>query len=479
MKSTIQLLIVALLSSALTIFLYNHYVIDNVVPSKIEQKAIQTSETFNEYPDWNPNVQRNFLSSSPTDFIKASKASTPAVVYVTSLQTLDYNFWMGERVGQSSGSGVIISNDGYIVTNNHVVDQANDIKVMLNDNREYSAKLIGTDPTTDLALLKIDGEGLPYLGFGNSDSLQVGEWVLAVGNPLRLQSTVTAGIVSAKGRNINILNQEQYSIESFIQTDAVVNPGNSGGALVNTNGELIGINTAIITHSGNYEGYSFAVPSNLVQKVVADIKEFGGVQRGLLGIRITDVTADIAEELELERIEGVYVTAVFPQGAADDAGLESEDVIIGINGNKVKTVPQLQEQVGRFRPGQEVTISYIRDGERMTSKVVLKNQINSTELLTVRRDEILRSLGIEVRDLSGAEADRVDTKGVKVISIDKGSIIDQTNMIPDYIITSINGRPIATSDDLVSHLKGLSGKIVLDGFYEKYQGDFPYSFYLD
>lgn len=477
MKSVLKLTLVALISSFASVWFYSQYFAPQLVPSSEQQKAVQTRSSLNLDREWKPNFQRHFLSSSPTDFIAASKASTPAVVYVMSIQTLDYNFWSGERIGQSSGSGVIISDDGYIVTNNHVVDQAKDIKVLLNDNREYDAELIGTDPTTDLALLKIDSYNLPYLPIGNSDSLQVGEWVLAVGNPLRLQSTVTAGIVSAKGRNINILNEEQYSIESFIQTDAVVNPGNSGGALVNTNGELVGINTAIITHSGNYEGYSFAVPSNLMQKVVADIKEFGSVQRGLLGIRIQEVTADIAREKDLPSIAGVYINTVFPQGAAFDSGLKDQDVIVAINNINVSTVPQLQEIIGRYRPGETVKLDFYRDGYFMSTDVMLKNQVNSTELLRVRKDEILKSLGMEIRDLSKSEAERVNVNGVKVVSITQGSIIDRTNMIPDYIITAVNGQSIKSSDDLVEKLKAFEGKIVLDGFYEKYQGDFPYSFY--
>ncbi|MDX1685601.1 MAG: trypsin-like peptidase domain-containing protein [Saprospiraceae bacterium] len=479
MKAILQLVSVAIISALASVWFYSTYFSPQVMIPMEDRRPVQTKQAYDIDKHWNPGVQRQFLSASPTDFIEASAASTPAVVFVTSLQKMDYNFWMGDRVGQSSGSGVIISKDGYIVTNNHVVEQATEIKVLLNDNREFNADLIGTDPTTDLALLKIKARDLPYLIFGNSDSLLVGEWVLAVGNPLRLQSTVTAGIVSAKGRNINILNEQQYSIESFIQTDAVVNPGNSGGALVNTNGELIGINTAIITQSGNYEGYSFAVPSNLVQKVVADIKEFGSVQRGLLGIRIQDVTSDIAKKEDLPSIEGVYINSVFPDGAAYDAGMERGDVIVAINGNKTSTVPQLQEQIGRFRPGDQVTIDYFRNGNLRSADIILKNQVNSTELLLVRRDEILKDLGMEVRDLSQAEEERIDEVGVKVVSIDKGSIIDKTNMIPDYIITAVNGKRITSSDQLVDYLENAEGKVVLDGYYEKYQGEFPYSFYLD
>lgn len=475
MKSIAQLTLVALLSSVLTVWIYSNWTQPRTQFIEPNTNPVLTSTKVKE------SVKSSELSNAiaalpPSDFTNSSREATPAVVFINTLHTIDYNFWTGERVGQSSGSGVIISHDGFIVTNNHVIDRAKEIQVTLNDNREYSAKLIGTDPTTDLALLQIDAEGLPFLEFGNSDELEIGEWVLAVGNPLRLESTVTAGIVSAKGRNINILNQQQYSIESFIQTDAVVNPGNSGGALVNTDAELIGINTAIVTQTGLYEGYSFAVPSNLVKKVVNDLKEFGNVQRGLLGIRINEVTAQMAEELDLPSVSGVHINSIFPGGAADEGGLKANDVIVAINEVTTGSVPKLQEQIGRLRPGEEVEVSYIRDGQRARSMITLKNQLNSTELLTVRRDGILKDLGIEVRDLSISESNRVETPGVKVVSIDKGSVIDQTNMIPDYIITHINGDRVQSSDHLVQKLESLSGKIYLEGYYEKYQGDFPYSF---
>jgi Do/DeqQ family serine protease len=476
MKVWIQLFVVAILSSLITVWVSKSYFYGNVILEETTGVVKQTGQKVEDPSHLYSDRIKNFAASSPTDFIEASKSTTPGVVYITSVQTLDYNFWVGERLGQSSGSGVIISPDGFIVTNDHVIKEAKEVMVMLNDNREYNASIIGTDPTTDLALLKIDATDLPFLSFGNSDSLMIGEWVLAVGNPLKLQSTVTAGIVSAKARDINILNNEQYSIESFIQTDAVVNPGNSGGALVNTNGDLVGINTAILTTSGLYEGYSFAVPSNLVQKVVRDIREFGSVQRGLLGIRINEVTADLARDLDLPSVSGIYINAVFPNSAAYDAGLESGDVIVAINDSETSNVPQLQEQIGQFRPGEDVQIKYIRKGKRLSSKVTLKNQINSTELLLVRKDGILKELGIEIRDLSEAELENSSSIGVKVVSIAKGSIIDRTNMIPDYIITHVNGKKVSNSDDLITRLKEAKGKVDISGFYEKYQGDFPYSF---
>ena len=261
---------------------------------------------------------------------------------------------------QGAGSGVIISPDGYIVTNNHVVDDADEISVVLNDKREFNAKLIGTDPSTDIALIKIDASGLPTLKFSNSDNLKLGEWVLAVGNPFNLTSTVTAGIVSAKSRDIGI-NPDQMRIESFIQTDAAVNPGNSGGALVNTRGELVGINTAIASQTGSYSGYSFAIPSNIVQKVVSDLKEYGDVQRALLNVNIGDVNAEVAKKYNLDKIEGVFIGRVLPGGAAEIAGIKENDVILSIDNVLVNSTSELQEQIGKHRPGDKVVVEIKRN----------------------------------------------------------------------------------------------------------------------
>lgn len=259
------------------------------------------------------------------------------------------------QIATGFGSGVILSDDGYIVTNNHVIERAQNIKVILNNKHEYDARLIGADPSTDLALLKIDADGLPYLTYGDSDALKLGEWVLAVGNPFNLTSTVTAGIVSARARNLGI-NQDQYSIESFIQTDAAVNPGNSGGALVNQQGNLVGINTAIASRTGSYAGYSFAVPVTIVKKVVEDLKEFGEVQRALLGVNIMNVDAKIANEQGLDKVEGVYVAGVADNGAARQAGIKVGDVIMSVAGDRVNSSAELQEKVSRFRPGDDVKI---------------------------------------------------------------------------------------------------------------------------
>ncbi len=417
-------------------------------------------------------AQRHFLSSAPTNFISAAQVATPSVVNIKASHGGDY-FW--EHLSASSGSGVIISPNGYIVTNNHVIEDGKVFRVTLFDRREYTAKLIGTDPSTDLALLKINSANLPFLTFGNSDSLRTGEWVLAVGNPFNLESTVTAGIVSAKGRNIRIL-EDDYSIESFIQTDAAVNPGNSGGALVNTNGELVGINTAIITRSGKYEGYSFAIPADLVRKVIKDLRDYGVVQRGILGISISAIDDSKAKDLALESVEGVHITGITLDGGADDAGLQKDDVIISINGVPIRSMPELQEQVARYRPGNTVRVGFIRKGQRKSTKVTLKNRGNTTELVNARKGKILEDLGFELRNLTKSEQKRLDAEGVYVKSIYKNSLIEETNMELGFIITSINDEPISTVDEAAKKLAQINGLVMLGGIYEEYDGEYFYEF---
>lgn len=301
------------------------------------------------------------LVEPPKDFVEVAREVTQSVVGITNVSSV---------LGGSGGSGVIISTDGYIITNYHVIEGANRVEVTLPDNQQKTAKIIGTDLSTDLALLKVRASGLKPMHFGNSDIVQVGEWVLAIGNPFELESTVTAGIVSAKARNIDIV-REAYSIESFIQTDAAVNPGNSGGALVNSQGELIGINSAIMSDGGSFEGYSFAIPVNLVKKVITDLREFGTVKRALLGISIATVDFAMAEKLKLPEVAGVFIRQVYPGSSAEEAGLEAGDVIIGVNGIITGSVPELQEQVALFRPGDSISLAYIRNGEVLEKKQVL------------------------------------------------------------------------------------------------------------
>lgn len=465
----------SLLSALLAILIYKQVeeprevIIRETVPARYTNFGDPFSEP----------LQGTFLSAAPTNFIVAAEAVTPAVVNIKTMQGgKNYDFWGSNSIGTSSGSGVIISPDGYIVTNNHVIEDSDDIEVTLNDRREFPAKVIGSDPSTDLALIKIDSEGLPALQFGNSDSLRIGEWVLAVGNPFNLESTVTAGIVSAKGRSIDIL-EGQDRIESFIQTDAAVNPGNSGGALVNTNGELIGINTAIITRSGRYEGYSFAVPANLARKVIKDLRDYGQVQRGLLGVFIDEMNSVRAEKLGLKNIEGVYITRVTPGGGADDAGLVQGDVIVSINGIKTKTLPEMQEQVGRYRPGNSLEIEFIRNGKKQSAEVILKNKSNTTTLLTARNEKVLRDLGFELRELTKAERKRLDVQGVKVISIYRDSRIERTNMDPGFIITKLDNRRVTSVNELIEALEYANGKVMLEGIYENYPGEYYYAFPTD
>ena len=298
------------------------------------------------------------LWGAPEDFVAISERVTPSVV---NIQVFD---------GASSpggGSGVILTSDGYIVTNYHVIEGATRIQVTLHDKRELAAKIIGSDPTTDLALLKVRATGLHAMAFGDSDDVHIGEWALAIGNPFNLTSTVTAGIVSAKARNINILSGT-YAIASFIQTDSAVNPGNSGGALVNDRGELIGINSAIMSEGGTYEGYSFAIPANLVSKVVSDLRDYGKVQRALLGVNITEVNEFVARDLKLPSIAGVLIRSVTPGSSAEEAGLLPGDVILKINNVHTNSVPELQEQVARFRPGDAISLEYMREGRHFTKE---------------------------------------------------------------------------------------------------------------
>ena len=416
-----------------------------------------------------------FSGSAPTDFTNAAEASTPAVVNIKALLESNGGFFGGGTVQGSSGSGVILSPDGYIVTNHHVVEKSKDIKVTLNDHREYKAKIVGSDPSTDIAVLKIEQNRLPFMLFGNSDSVRVGEWVLAVGNPFNLESTVTAGIISAKGRNINILTGTT-SIESFLQTDAAVNPGNSGGALVNSAGELIGINTAIITESGNYEGYSFAVPSNLVQKVVRDLKEFGFVQRAFLGVGIQDVNSEIAEELGLPSPEGVYLNTVSRGGSGDESGLQTGDVILEIENVRTRSSAEMQEIIGRKRPGDQVNVEFWRDGRKKATRATLKNQNNAAELVTITGDELEAEIGIQVRELTKEEKKRLKLQGALVTSIARGSVLWKANMEAGYVITSVNGRRVMAASEAIDAIQNAHGFVSLDGYYEGFRELYSYEF---
>jgi len=438
------------------------------------------------------NAQRAF----DTDFTVAADLTVHAVVHVTTKvprQQRQSDFFsdpffefffgpqqrgqrqqeQGEAVPRGAGSGVIISKDGYIVTNNHVIDGATIIDVTLNNKKTYSAKLVGTDPSTDIALLKVDAKDLHYITFGNSDDVKVGEWVLAVGNPFNLTSTVTAGIVSAKARNLGIIGTDRYgrrteklSIESFIQTDAAINPGNSGGALVNTNGELIGINTAIASQTGSYAGYGFAVPSSIVQKVVTDLREHGVVQRALLGVSIGDITNEIAKEKNLKTLNGALVDDVVEGGAAEKAGVKKGDVINEINGVKVSSTAELQEQVSRYRPGDKITIGVVRDNKQLKLTANLKNAEGTTDV--VRNTEFTTDLGVKLKPISSTVKEALGIEnGLEVSSVGPGKFND-AGITQGYIILKINNKTMASTKDFENVYESVSkskGSLNIAGVY--------------
>lgn len=365
------------------------------------------------------------------------------------------------QIVQGSGSGVIISADGFIVTNNHVVERAQKIKVILNDKREFDAQIIGTDSSTDIALIKIEAEDLPFLAYGDSNELRLGEWVLAVGNPFNLTSTVTAGIVSAMARNLGIINDDQMAIESFIQTDAAVNPGNSGGALVNQQGELIGINAALASRNGSFVGYSFAIPVTIVKKVVSDLKEFGEVQRALLGVNINDVTAEVATELKLKNIEGVHVKGVPENGAAKQVGIKENDVIISVAGVKVRNSAELQEKVSQFRPGDDVNLVVLRNGEEKQFTLTLLNKNGDTQVV---RDQT-SYLGADFETVNNSEKSALNIEnGIKVRKLNSGKL-KEIGLKENFIITSVNKRPIFDINDFKREVGNAKGGILVEGIY--------------
>lgn len=356
------------------------------------------------------------------------------------------------REQRAGGSGVIISVDGYVVTNNHVVDGASKLRVKLNDGRTFDAKLVGKDSATDLALLKIEADGLPTLPFGSSDALRLGEWVLAIGSPFDLQSTITAGIVSAKARKLGAIPND-FSIESFIQTDAAVNPGNSGGALVNTHGELVGINTLIKSQTGSYIGYSFAIPESIVKKVVVDLKEFGVVQRALLGIQFRPVDQDFLDtegkELGIEEIGGMYVAAVVEGGAASQAGVRKGDVILSIDGVKLNDAGTLQEQIARRRPNDRVKLSVKRDGKVKQIEVTLRNKAGKTELITKEDVDVIEALGGKFADAGTKLLRQLDIRGgVEVVGIKADGILARAGVKQGFVITHINDKPVRSLADM-------------------------------
>ncbi|MEO5997512.1 MAG: trypsin-like peptidase domain-containing protein [Chitinophagaceae bacterium] len=436
------------------------------------------------------------------DFTQAASATIPATVHIKTKITAKasnnlprrspfsdlfgegWDDMFGDRSRsmpqQASGSGVVISEDGYIVTNNHVVDGADDITVTLSNRRSFKAKMIGVDPSSDLAILKIEAKGLPFLLYGNSDEVKVGQWVLAIGYPLNLETTVTAGIVSAKGRTLEINRRKSETpIESFIQTDAAVNPGNSGGPLVSIDGKLIGINSAIASPTGSYAGYSFTIPVNIVRKVMADLVKFGTVQRAYLGIKYApeNISEENKKEQGIQDGEGVYVLETIEEGAAKAAGIKKGDFITKINGVPVYTGADMVGQVATFRPGDKATISYFRDGKEYNTNLVFKNFSNNTDVV---KNSVMDKLGATFESLPKSDAVDMGVKGgVKVKEIKEKGAFNRTRMETGYVITKVNGKEVLNLEEFRKEVEKSSNEIKLEGLYPGFEGVFPYKIKTD
>lgn len=466
--------------------------------SQLADQYILTSDPNAHSVSFAPAVNRSSVTEN--DFTAAAEKTVNAVVGVKNTkmaqvrqqqyQSIDpfFDFFFGNRgYGQQApqqqpregyGSGVIISTDGYIVTNNHVIDGADILTVTLNDERQFEATLVGTDPSTDIALIKIDATGLPVVPFGESDNLKVGEWVLAVGNPFMLNSTVTAGIVSAKARQLGMGNGNQLGIESFIQTDAAVNPGNSGGALVNTAGELVGINTAIYSQTGNYAGYSFAVPSSIVSKVVTDLRQYGQVQRAVMGIMIQNVSAELVEKENLKVNSGVYVGEVIEDGAAAEAGMKQGDVITAIGKVEVKNMGQMQGELARHNPGDNIQVTVNRAGKTERLTVKLRNNQNNTEV--VKRPV---GLGATLKAATEAELKKYGCRnGVIVKSVEKGGLLASAGIREGFLILDVNDYSVNSPADVEKLYKailnnnqdGMKKALFISGVYPNSRGELEY-----
>jgi Do/DeqQ family serine protease len=456
-------------------------------------KKAQTSATqtmVREVPYTVPAHYARFASAtSPAqfapDFTAAAELTVNAVVHIRTEYTrkssvydhffFDFHDFFGDRGRRSapqsrpivaSGSGVIISDDGFIVTNNHVVQEAELIEVTLNDRRTFEARIIGTDPTTDLAVIKIEAEKLPYIIYGNSDDVKIGEWVLAVGNPFNLTSTVTAGIVSAKARNIDILvNPDGTAIESFIQTDAAVNRGNSGGALVNLRGELIGINAAIASGTGFYTGYSFAIPVNIVKKVVDDFLIYGAIQRAFIGVSIREIDSRFAREEGFKEVRGIYVAGVSDNGAAKASGIKDGDIILAVNGVNVNTNSELLEIIGVHRPGDEVNLTIRRNNKDNEIPVVLRNRDGKTSLVQKEERQILKTLGATLQPVPQELKNELGIRnGVQVSRLSNGLLRD-AGVREGFIITKIDNRDVDSPQEVEALLKGKKGGVLVEGIY--------------
>ncbi|MCU0431685.1 MAG: trypsin-like peptidase domain-containing protein [Cytophagaceae bacterium] len=457
MKKYLLILVIAFGAGLAGSFLYN--------------TLFKTSDTYYTYTT-QPNYGYASLNDGKSvqmngDFVVASAASTPSVVFINTLSQQSTNNWFdfyfggGSQQVQGSGSGVIYSNDGYIITNNHVIDNATKIEVV-HEKRTYAAKLIGTDPSTDLAILKIESEkDLPAIKFGSSRDLKTGEWVLAVGNPFNLTSTVTAGIVSAKGRNINIVNS-QFPIESFIQTDAAINPGNSGGALVNVRGELVGINTAILSRTGSYTGYGFAVPVDIVKKIVRDIIKYGEVQKSFVGFEVDEINSSLASKYKLDDLTGVLVSYLQKDGSGEKIGLKKGDVIVKINEEPINSKSSFDEYISYFSPGEKVKLSWKRDGKLMTGELTLTNREGTTDILK-RETYTSEKLNADFEIISKVEREKLGiNNGVRIVQVRNG-LIRRLNLSEGFIITAINRVPVSTPEEVAEILEKIKGSVTIEG----------------
>lgn len=474
MKNSIKLAIIGLLSGLTGAWIFSQLNTEN--PGVVQMPHEDTVEsTSPEFAENNGEMVSTGFNLPSTDFVKASELSTHSVVYIRNLSEKSYSVsWMdmlfgiepNTQVRVSSGSGVIFTEDGYIVTNNHVIDDADKIEVIY-DKKTFEADLIGVDPSTDLAVLKIDAKRLPAIPIGNSKNLNVGEWVIAVGNPFNLTSTVTAGIVSAKGRQINIL-KEKFPIESFIQTDAAINPGNSGGALVNAEGKLVGINTAILSKTGSYAGYGFAVPVDIVNKIFHDLVKYGEVQKAFFGGDVEDFNSQIADRFDINKdhYDGVLLVYLQGEGAAGKAGLKEGDVIVSIDGEKINTRAEFEEEISYRSPGDKIKVGYERKDESFVTEVVLTNREGTTGIL---KRVVLKSknLGAEFEEVPKVEKDLMGIDyGVRIFNVGRGRL---SGMEEGFIVTHINQTPIKSAEKLVEILENIDGVVYIQGMNAKGQ----------
>jgi serine protease Do len=492
-KQILAIVLISASTTGVTMWGVNHFSHDTYV----YQKEGDTGKIPANYAGFNGLAGQN----GPVDFSPAADATIPATVHIKTKATRtvsnnlprnnpfgdlfpDLDDFFGDKYRSipqmASGSGAIISEDGYIVTNNHVVDGADDITVTLTNKKSFKAKVVASDPSSDLAVIKIEAKGLPFLLYGNSDDVKVGQWVLAVGYPLTLETTVTAGIVSAKGRTLEInRRQSDTPVESFIQTDAAVNPGNSGGPLVNTEGKLIGINSAIASPTGAYAGYSFTIPVNIVKKIVSDLIKFGTVQRAYLGIEYPkdNLSDEDKKQNGIKDDGGVYVMTVREGGAAIAAGIKKGDVITKINNMPVVSGADLIGQIATYRPGDKITLTYQRAGKEYTTSIVLKNKTGSTDIV---KNSVLDKLGADLENLSKEDAKDQNIKGgVLVKSISQRGLFSKVRIQEGYVITKANNKDVTNIEELKKALEGASGSVKLEGIYPGYEGVYPIVINLD